>query len=37
MVENMTSRERVLAAIEHRQPDRVPIDVGGSSFSTIIG
>ncbi len=37
MVEHMTSRERVLAAIEHRQPDRVPIDVGGSSFSTIIG
>ncbi|MDH7570282.1 MAG: methyltransferase, partial [Armatimonadota bacterium] len=24
----MTSRERVLAALEHRQPDRVPIDVG---------
>jgi uroporphyrinogen decarboxylase len=37
MVESMTSRERVLAAIEQRQPDRVPIDVGGSSFSTIIG
>jgi len=33
----MTPRERVLAAIELRQPDRVPIDVGGSSFSTIIG
>jgi uroporphyrinogen decarboxylase len=37
MAECMTPRERVLAAIEHRQPDRVPIDVGGSSFSTIIG
>ncbi len=24
----MTSRERVLAAIEHREPDRVPIDLG---------
>jgi len=25
----MTSRERVLAAVNHRQPDRVPIDLGG--------
>jgi uroporphyrinogen decarboxylase len=33
----MTPRERVLAAVELRQPDRVPIDVGGTSFSTIIG
>jgi uroporphyrinogen decarboxylase len=33
----MTSRERVLAALEHRQPDSVPIDVGGSGFSTIVG
>ncbi|HBY96105.1 MAG TPA: uroporphyrinogen-III decarboxylase [Chloroflexi bacterium] len=33
----MTPRERVLAAIEHRQPDRVPIDIGGCSVSTIIG
>lgn len=37
MPQKMTPRERVLAAIERRQPDRVPIDVGGSSFSTIIG
>ena len=37
MTAHMTPRERVLAAIEHRQPDRVPIDVGGTSFSTIIG
>lgn len=28
--ETMTSRERVLAAIEHREPDRVPIDLGGN-------
>ncbi|MEA1950207.1 MAG: uroporphyrinogen decarboxylase family protein [Planctomycetota bacterium] len=28
--ETMTSRERVLAAIEHRIPDRVPIDLGGN-------
>jgi uroporphyrinogen decarboxylase len=25
----MTPRERVLAALNHRQPDRVPIDLGG--------
>jgi uroporphyrinogen decarboxylase len=25
----MTSRERVLAAIAHREPDRVPVDLGG--------
>ncbi len=33
----MTPRERVLAAVEHREPDRVPIDIGGSSMTTIIG
>ena len=37
MTTAMTPRQRVLAAIERRQPDRVPIDVGGTSFSTIIG
>lgn len=37
IAETMTSRQRVLAAIERRQPDRVPIDIGGSSFTTIIG
>ena len=26
----MTSRERVQAALEHRQPDRVPLDLGGT-------
>ena len=26
----MTSRERVLTALDHRQPDRVPIDLGGN-------
>ncbi|MFW6121921.1 MAG: methyltransferase, partial [Petrotogales bacterium] len=25
----MTSRERVLTALDHREPDRVPIDLGG--------
>jgi uroporphyrinogen decarboxylase len=28
--ETMTSRERVLAALNHRQPDRVPLDLGGN-------
>jgi uroporphyrinogen decarboxylase len=31
----MTSRERILAAIEHRQPDRVPIDLGATPSSGI--
>lgn len=29
----MNARERVLAAINHRQPDRVPLDLGGSATS----
>mgnify|MGYP006268199181 CR=1 FL=1 len=29
----MTRRERVLAAIAHREPDRVPIDIGGTESS----
>jgi uroporphyrinogen decarboxylase len=28
--ETMTSRERLLTALDHRQPDRVPIDLGGN-------
>ncbi len=28
--ESMTSRQRVLAALDHQQPDRVPIDLGGN-------
>ena len=31
----MTSRERVLLAIEHKQPDRVPVDLGGTPSSGI--
>ena len=30
MAEAMTRRERVLETLEHRQPDRVPLDLGGS-------
>jgi len=31
----MTPRQRVLAALEHRQPDRAPIDLGGHRSSGI--
>jgi uroporphyrinogen decarboxylase len=31
----MTSRERVLAALDHRQPDRVPLDFSGHRSSGI--
>ena len=31
----MTPRERVLAALNHRQPDKVPIDLGGHRSSGI--
>jgi uroporphyrinogen decarboxylase len=30
MTKTLTSRERVLMALEHREPDRVPIDLGGN-------
>jgi uroporphyrinogen decarboxylase len=29
----MTDRERVLAALSHREPDRIPIDLGGTESS----
>src|SRR5512140_3001297 len=31
----MTSRDRVLAALDHREPDRVPIDLSGHRSSGI--
>jgi uroporphyrinogen decarboxylase len=31
----MTSRERVLAAIQHQEPDRVPVDLGSTPSSGI--
>ena len=31
----MNSRERVICALEHREPDRVPIDLGGTRQSGI--
>jgi len=33
----MTSRERVLAAINHRTADRVPVDVGGTEVTGLHG
>ncbi len=34
---NMTPRERVLAALGHKEPDIVPIDIGGTDSSTLTG
>jgi uroporphyrinogen decarboxylase len=31
----MTSRERILASIDHREPDRVPVDLGSTPSSGI--
>ncbi|MEW5976955.1 MAG: uroporphyrinogen decarboxylase family protein [Acidobacteriota bacterium] len=31
----MTSKERVLAALSHRQPDRIPVDFGSTSVTGI--
>lgn len=31
----MTSRERILAAVEHRQPDKAPVDLGATPSSGI--
>ncbi len=31
----MNSRERILAAISHREPDRVPVDLGATPSSGI--
>jgi len=32
----MTHRERILAALEHRQPDRVPKDLGSSRVTGMV-
>ena len=32
----MTSRERVLRALNHQEPDRVPLDLGGTHDSSIV-
>ena len=33
----MTSRERVLTALQHKEPDKVPVDLGSSRATTIHG
>ncbi len=35
-MKEMTSRERVWAALNHEEPDRVPLDIGGGGSSTIL-
>ena len=35
MEERLTPRERVIAAIEHREPDKVPVDLGATPSSGI--
>ena len=32
----MTSRERVTAALQHSEPDRVPLDVGGGQSTSLV-
>lgn len=32
----MTHRERVMAALEHREPDRLPMDLGTARFTGIV-
>jgi uroporphyrinogen decarboxylase len=32
----MTSRERVWVALNHQEPDRVPLDIGGGGSSTLV-
>ena len=32
----MTHRERIVAALSHRQPDRIPIDLSGTRDSSIV-
>ena len=32
----MTGRERILTALNHKEPDRVPLDIGGRACSITI-
>ena len=34
-MDQLTSLERVRAALEHREPDRIPFDLGGSILTGI--
>ena len=33
----MNSRERVLTALDHQEPDRIPIDLGGRQTTFMVG
>lgn len=35
MISEMTSRERVETALNHEEPDRVPLDIGGCNCTTL--
>ncbi len=32
----MTSRERILAALSHQEPDQIPVDLGGTDVTSIL-
>ena len=32
----MNSRERILKALEHEEPDRIPLDMGSSNVTGIV-
>jgi uroporphyrinogen decarboxylase len=36
MTQKMTGQERVLAALSHKEPDRIPIDFGGTRVSSMV-
>ena len=36
MPAEMTSRQRVLAALSHQEPDRVPLDIGGGNSTSLL-
>ena len=35
-MQGMTPRERVTAALNHQEPDRVPLDVGGGQSTSLV-
>lgn len=36
MIKKLKPRERILLAINHKEPDRVPVDVGGAPATTLL-
>ena len=33
----MNSRERILSALQHKEPDKIPVDLGGMDSTGIVG